>query len=50
MFTWRPEEGVLASRTGVTDNCEQPCVHYELNPGFLQEQQALLRDESFLQL
>ena len=34
--------------SAVPDNCEHPCVWWEMKPGLLQEQQVLLPTESAL--
>lgn len=41
----RPEEGIEFSRIGVTYGFESLYECWELNPGFLQKQQALLTAE-----
>jgi hypothetical protein len=43
------EEGTRFPKTGVTDGSEPPCWCWELNPGPLQEQTALLTTEPSLQ-
>lgn len=42
---WRPEEGIKASGTGVTDGSEMPCKCWDQNPSLLQEQWVLLTSE-----
>jgi hypothetical protein len=52
MYAWclqRSEEGIMAPRTGVTDNFELPWRYWELDLGPLKEQQALLPTEPSLQ-
>ena len=41
-------EGVRASGTGVTNNCELPCGFWELNPGHLEEHLVLLTADQSL--
>ena len=45
----RPEEGVGAPGTGITDSRGQPCGYWELNPGFLEEHLVVLTAEPSLQ-
>lgn len=49
-YTLTPEEGIGSLGTRLTGGCEPPYGCWELNPGLLQEQQALLIAETFLQL
>ena len=49
MHTWylqKSEKEIKASRLGVRDGCELPCGCWELNLGFLQEQQCLAIEPS----
>jgi hypothetical protein len=34
----RSEEDVRSPGTGMADDCDPPCVYWELNPGLLQEE------------
>lgn len=49
LVTQSSEEGIVSPGTGITDGCEPPRSCWEVNPGPLYEQQALLNDEPSLQ-
>jgi hypothetical protein len=49
--TWyprRPEKGIEALGTRVTDGCDMPCRRWELNSSLLEEQPMLLTTEAAL--
>lgn len=48
-YPWKPEEGSRCPGVGVADDCEHPTGHWEPHLGVLEEQQALLTAELFLQ-
>lgn len=43
-------EGTGCPGTGVTDGCELPCMHWDLNPDPLQEQPVVITAEPSVQL
>ena len=45
----KPEEGIGAPETEVTDHCDQSCGFWRLNPGPLKESNVLSTTEPSLQ-
>lgn len=47
---WRLQEYIVSSKTGITVVSKLQREHWELNPGFLSEQQVVLTAETSIQL